>query len=342
MSSTSLPTVSAFTKAKITQQKELLNKYVAETKESTASTYNRIYTRYDPYNFKNAICSIDNRESAKERNKWSKIIFVVLIVFLILLIFSIGFYIRQSNNDSKYDPIYGIVFGCIGIIGCVLGHYFNSKTYLEKSKYDDDDTDIESLKNNKKEIKTTLKEISSLKKEISLLQRNLIYENKKRDLAALKEKSKQIVQDYKNKSKVQPSLLEEETAKKPILLRQNAQSDLLEEENISKIKKELENKQSVLNNLNIKLGELKNKYVGLKTANDSYNELKEYYKETLYLVAKRDSDVDKTEKDAADINENLKKMNELFNIIQQFYNDFNQQEQKNLKHIKEELENSEN
>ena len=322
-----LPTVSQFIRGKTNEQTGIIKQSLSDTKNelynTISSSYRTANTKYNTYSIKNAICSIDNRESGKKRNKWTKIILTVLIIFIILLIFSIGFYIRQNNTNISYDPIYGIILGCIGIIGCIIGHYFNSKTYLENSKYDDDDTDIESLKNNKKEIRNTLKEISSLKKEISSLQRNLIYENKKRDLAALKEKSNQIVQDYKNKSKVQPSLLEDETAKKPILLRQNAQSKLLEEDNISKIKKELENKQSVLNNLNIKLGELKNKYVGLKTASDSYNELKEYYKETLYLVAKRDSDVDKPEKDATDINENLKKMKELFNIIRAFYNDFN-------------------
>jgi hypothetical protein len=208
---------------KIASKKEQISKYATATK-------GKLYTKYNPYSIKNAICSVDDRESAKERNKWSKIILVVLILFLLLLIFSIGFYIRQNNSDLKYDPIYGIVFGVLGIIGCIIGHYYNSKTYIENSKYDENDTDIESLKNNKQEIKSLLNQISALKKDIFVLQRTLNYENLKQKSIKLKDKSAQMIQDYKNKSKVQP-----------IIQSQNDQSQLLENtaENVDNLNKEL-------------------------------------------------------------------------------------------------------
>jgi hypothetical protein len=295
--------ISNFLTSKIASKKEQISKYATSTK-------GKLYTKYNPYSIKNAICSVDDRESAKERNKWSKIILVVLILFLLLLIFSIGFYIRQNNSDLKYDPIYGIVFGVLGIIGCIIGHYYNSKTYIENSKYDENDTDIESLKNNKQEIKSLLNQISALKKDIFVLQRTLNYENLKQKSIKLKDKSAQMIQDYKNKSKVQPiiqsqndqsqllentaenvdnlnkelySISEESEDNKIPLVRQNAQSNLFsgqEESEDNKIPLVRQNAQSNLLSNN-KIDEIKekinNKQLELNSLNTNLVRLKEEY-----------------------------------------------------------------
>jgi len=289
--------------SKIASKKEQISKYATATK-------GKLYTKYNPYSIKNAICSVDDRESAKERNKWSKIILVVLILFLLLLIFSIGFYIRQNNSDLKYDPIYGIVFGVLGIIGCIIGHYYNSKTYIENSKYDENDTDIESLKNNKQEIKSLLNQISALKKDIFVLQRTLNYENLKQKSIKLKDKSAQMIQDYKNKSKVQPiiqsqndqsqllentaenvdnlnkelySISEESEDNKLPLVRQNAQSNLLSGQGESEDNKLLLVRQNAQSNLlsNNKIDEIKekinNKQLELNSLNTNLVRLKKEY-----------------------------------------------------------------
>lgn len=308
-SSPPLPSVSQYIREKTNEQTGIIKQSISDTKnklyDTAASSYKTIYAKYDSYSIKNAICSVDNRESEKKRNKWSKIILTVLIIFIILLIFSIGFYIRQNNSNSKYDPIYGIVFGVLGILVCIVGHYYNTKTYIDNSKYDDDDSDIESLKNNKKEIRTILNEISSLQKEISTLQRKLSYEK-------IKEKSKQIIQDYKkrsnlnNNSKVQPSLL-----------RQNAQSNLSEseipeeDENNFKGKEENEqltvitetitNKHQQIKDLTVSLSGLKKEYEELKQASDAYNELQNSDNELYNNINPYLSDIISTQPDSTNI-----------------------------------------
>ena len=290
-----LPSVAQFFKAKKNEQKEIINKSISDTKNklynTISSSYRTANTKYNTYSIKNAICSVDNRESGKKRNKWTKIIFVVLIVFLTLLIFSVGFYIRQNNTNIPYDPIYGIIFGGIGILGCIIGHYYNTKTYIDNSQYDDEDTDIESLKNKKKEIRTTLEKISSLQKEISSLQRKLNY-------GKIKDKSKQIIQDYKKKPTVLPIQYDEKVLlpdvnKKQLdviteddegsdnvkSVKQNSQSNLLvtgENQSLNAITETITRKQKSLQSLNSYLLSLKETYEKLKKSNDAYNELQNY------------------------------------------------------------------
>ena len=218
--------------------------------------------------------------------------------------------------------------------------------------------------------------ISSLQKEISSLQRKSNY-------GKIKDKSKQIIQDYKKKPTVLPIQYDENVlltsgnkTKLDVIteddegsdnvksVKQNTQSNLLvtgENQSLNAITEEDEGsdnvkslnaitetitrKQNRLQSLNKNLLSLKETYKKLKKSNDAYNELIEYYIETFYLVKKLYSDVDKTEKNAteknaADINDNLTKMETLFIKIHQFYNDFNQQEQEILNHIKVNLTSS--
>lgn len=298
-----LPSVAQFIQAKTNEQKENIKQSISDTKNklynTISSSYRTANTKYNTYSIKNAICSVDNRESGKKRNKWTKIIFVVLIVFLTLLIFSVGFYIRQNNTNMPYDPIYGIVFGGIGILGCIIGHYYNTKTYIDNSQYDDEDTDIESLKNNKKEIRTTLDKISSLQKEISSLQRKSNY-------GKLKDKSKQIIQDYKKK----PTVLPIQYDKKVLLKSGNKKRlDVITEEDegsdnvksLNAITETITSKQNQIKTLNTYLLSLKETYKELKKSNDAYNELQNSDNELYNNINPYLSDIISTQPDSTNI-----------------------------------------
>lgn len=115
---------------------------------------------------KGIICNRDTREEGRNKNWINYFIIIVLVLFLILLIFSVGFFIHQDSPNVDFDPIVGIVFGVLGVLGCFGGIYWNESTYKDKIKYFANPDDIKQLEQNKKDIKAKIQEINDKNWEI--------------------------------------------------------------------------------------------------------------------------------------------------------------------------------
>lgn len=118
--------------------------------------------------FQGIICDRDTRESGKKRNFWTNIILVILIISIVLLIVCITLVLNANDNWWVY-----LIFGLLGFIGCMIGHYYNTKTYIENSKYDIDIDDIAAFIDIKNAIKKTINTISQNQKEIDDLNRQI-------------------------------------------------------------------------------------------------------------------------------------------------------------------------
>jgi hypothetical protein len=139
------------------------------------------FDKFKPY-YQGIICNRDQRESGKKRNMWTNIIIVILIISIVLLIISIT--LGSNGNNSWW--VY-LIFGLLGTIGCIFGHYYNTKMYIENSKYDIDIDDITEFREIKKKIKTTIQTISQNQKEIDSLNKQIniiIGKNKAKSLAS--------------------------------------------------------------------------------------------------------------------------------------------------------------
>lgn len=139
------------------------------------------FDKFKPY-YQGIICNRDQRESGKKRNKWTNFIIVILILSIVLLIISI----TLGSNGINSWWIY-LILGIIGTIGCVIGHYYNTKMYIENSKYDIDIDDITKFREIKTKIKTTIQTISQNQKEIDSLNKQIniiIGKNKAKSLAS--------------------------------------------------------------------------------------------------------------------------------------------------------------
>lgn len=128
------------------------------------------------------ICDLDTRESGKKRYFWTKIILVILIISIVLIIVSLTLLGNNNTNWWVY-----LIFGSLGVIGCAFGHYYNTKTYIENSKYDIDIDDIAAFIDIKNAIKKTINTISLNQKEIDNLNRQIniiLGKNKAKALAS--------------------------------------------------------------------------------------------------------------------------------------------------------------
>lgn len=115
---------------------------------------------------KGIICNRDTREEGRNKNWINYFIIIVLVLFLILLIFSVGFFIHQDSPNVDFNPMVGIVFGILGVLGCFGGIYWNESTYKDKIKYFANPDDIKQLEQNKKDIKAKIQEINDKNWEI--------------------------------------------------------------------------------------------------------------------------------------------------------------------------------
>ena len=132
--------------------------------------------------FQGIICDRDTRESGKKRYFWTQIILAILIISIVLIIVSLTLLGNSNTNWWVY-----LIFGSLGFIGCTFGHYYNTKTYIENSKYDIDIDDIAAFIDIKKDIKGTIQTISQNKKNIDNLNRQIniiIGKNKAKALAS--------------------------------------------------------------------------------------------------------------------------------------------------------------
>lgn len=118
--------------------------------------------------FQGIICDLDTRESGKKRYFWTKIILVILIISIVLIIVSLTLLGNNNTNWWVY-----LIFGSLGVIGCAFGHYYNTKTYIENSKYDIDIDDIAAFIDIKNKIKDTIQKISTNKNDIDKLNRQI-------------------------------------------------------------------------------------------------------------------------------------------------------------------------
>jgi hypothetical protein len=157
------------------------------------------FDKFKPY-YQGIICNRDQRESGKKRNMWTNIIIVILIISIVLLIISIT--LGSNGNNSWW--VY-LIFGLLGTIGCIFGHYYNTKMYIENSKYDIDLEDIKSLSNNKLEIKKTIADISKLQKDINYtklgIKNKYMKDKSKEKISELTAKTKSGLTSFAEKSK---------------------------------------------------------------------------------------------------------------------------------------------
>ena len=131
------------------------------------NTKQKLFDNTKPY-FQGIICNRDQRESGKKRYFWTQIILVILIISIVLIIVCITLGLNANNNWWVY-----LIFGSLGVIGCTFGHYYNTKTYIENSKYDIDIDDIAAFIDIKNAIKKTINTISLNQKEIDNLNRQI-------------------------------------------------------------------------------------------------------------------------------------------------------------------------
>jgi hypothetical protein len=109
---------------------------------------------------KGIICNRDTRQEAINKNWINYSLIILLVLFLILLLFSIGFFVHKDLPTVNYDPIVGITFGVLGVLGCFGTILWNESKYKDKIKYFDNPNDIELLRQNKTDIKNKIKEIN--------------------------------------------------------------------------------------------------------------------------------------------------------------------------------------
>jgi|LauGreDrversion4_2_1035121.scaffolds.fasta_scaffold61650_2 hypothetical protein len=109
---------------------------------------------------KGIICNRDTRQEAINKNWINYSLIILLVLFLILLLFSIGFFVHKDLPTVNYDPIVGITFGVLGVLGCFGTILWNESKYKDKIKYFDNPNDIELLRQNKTNIKNKIKEIN--------------------------------------------------------------------------------------------------------------------------------------------------------------------------------------
>lgn len=256
--------------------------------------------------FQGIICNRDTRESGKKRNFWTNIILVILIISIVLLIICITLVLNANNNWWVY-----LIFGLLGIFGCVFGHYYNTKTYIENSKYDIDNDDIANFKKIKINIKNSIQTISQNKKEIDNLNRQIniiIGKNKAKSLASSIVSSK-----AKGKEKPLPYAVmetdihvEETNTNGDTNTNDNVrnadgendpQSDLPENSNkqsvpedkqLTTLKKKLVDAKIELESKKTSLNEQIEKYNELKLLNDDYKKIKmanQHNKNIIYNIS---------------------------------------------------------
>lgn len=248
------------------------------------------YTDIKPY-FQDIICNRDTRASGNKRNTRTKYILFILIISIILII--IGSTLLVDGNH-KWWVILLTVLGSVGGISGLVWHYYNTKTYIENSRYDIDIGDIEQFKNIKNNIKKNKqiilqneKEISDLKKQInSIINKNKVkafasslasstvkgIEKAKTGIASSTAKGIEKTNEWfssLNKNKVSP------TASAANEFYVGGEDDLsVPEDPLKKLKEKLAAVQNVLDSNKTLLDNQMKDYDRIKYLNDIYKKIK--------------------------------------------------------------------
>ena len=212
-----------------------------------------------PY-FQGIICNRDQRESGKKRNFWTNVILVTLIISIVLLIICITLGLDGNNSWWIY-----FTYGLLGVIGCLILHYFNTKQFIENSKYDKYDDDIDQFSNNKMEIKETISKISKLHEKIKDIKRDI---EKTRLKIKVQEKSQELVQKTKE--------LSQKLYK--------GKGIEIDTEHLNTLNDDLTKKQEELNNTQEYLKKLKLQYERLYLINNYHKNIKMANKYNINII----------------------------------------------------------
>ena len=251
------------------------------------NTKPKLFDNTKPY-FQGIICNRDTRESGKKRNFWTNIIIVILIISITLLIICITLLLDDNNNWWSY-----LIFGLLGIIGCVVGHYYNTKKFIEDSKYDIDINDIEAFKNIKNAIKKTKNTISQYQKEIDGFNRQIniiIGKNKAKALASsIASNTSAGFSSLRNKIKTTNTIVPatntpiDETNPPSMTAAANKQS-VQEDLTLQTLKNQLNLAKANLESNKKLLDGQMTEYNRLKEQNDIYKEIKMANKQNLNII----------------------------------------------------------
>ena len=263
---------------------------IAENTNNNSNIQNtkpKLFDNTKPY-FQGIICNRDTRESGKKRNFWTNIIIVILIISITLLIICITLLLDDNNNWWSY-----LIFGLLGIIGCVVGHYYNTKKFIEDSKYDIDINDIEAFKNIKNAIKKTKNTISQYQKEIDGFNRQIniiIGKNKAKALASsIASNTSAGFSSLRNKIKTTNTIVPatntpiDETNPPSMTAAANKQS-VQEDLTLQTLKNQLNLAKANLESNKKLLDGQMTEYNRLKEQNDIYKEIKMANKQNLNII----------------------------------------------------------